>query len=82
MARIELKDGSFVEAPDDLTPEEKAWLDANRKPSTAKDVGKSIVSGLAEGAIRAPFIFGDALSLGARGGQFDQRHRIERGRTA
>lgn len=67
MARIELKDGSFVEAPDDLTPEEKAWLDANRKPSTAKDVGKSIVSGLAEGAIRAPFIFGDALSLGARG---------------
>lgn len=64
-----LRDGSKINAPEDMTPEESAWLQAEggkRDTSVLKDVGKSAVSGLAEGAIRAPFIGGDIFALGAR----------------
>ena len=69
MPRYKMPDGSLFDVPDDLTAEESAWLaEQQAQPvSTAKDIGKSAVSGLTEGALRAPFIFGDALSLGARG---------------
>lgn len=69
MPKYILKDGTRVEAPGDLTPEEQAWLDsegAKRETPVWKDVLKSAGSGLAEGAIRAPFIGGDLFALGAQ----------------
>jgi len=66
--RYKLADGEIVEAPEDLTPEERAWLQQQGgKPVISKlaDVGKAGLSGLVEGAIRAPFIGGDLGALGA-----------------
>lgn len=66
--RYKLANGEVVEAPEDLTPEESAWLQQQGgKPATSKlaDVAKSGLSGVVEGAIRAPFIGGDIASLGA-----------------
>jgi hypothetical protein len=69
MARYKLADGTLIDAPEDLSPEESAWLESQKAQpvSVLKDAGKSAVSGLVEGAVRAPFIAGDMLSLGARG---------------
>ena len=70
MPVYKLKDGSQVEAPDQLTSEEAAWLKSEGavmpKPSAWKDALKSGVSGLAEGALRAPFLGGDLFALGAQ----------------
>lgn len=66
--KYKLASGEVVEAPEDLTPEESAWLQQQGgKPAVGKleDVGKSGLSGVVEGAIRAPFIGGDIASLGA-----------------
>jgi hypothetical protein len=82
MPRYKLADGTLMDVPEDLTPEESAWLKEQKAQpvSTLKDVGKSALSGVTEGALRAPFIFGDLLSLGARGvnklapGTFDPKY--------
>lgn len=66
--RYKLANGEVVEAPEDLTPEESAWLQQQGgKPTVGKleDAAKAGVSGVVEGAIRAPFIGGDIASLGA-----------------
>ena len=68
MAKYKLKDGSIIEAPKDITPEETKWLtDNGAQKQTASgwaDAFKSGMSGLYEGAIRAPFILGDLSTMG------------------
>lgn len=64
MPKYKLKDGSIVDAPDDLTAEESAWLKAQGGVATtpvnpAVDFGKNLLGGVVEGAIRAPLIGAD-----------------------
>ena len=67
----ELADGRSVEVdPSVMTDETKAWLKqqgATGGPSVWKDVGKSALSGLVEGAIRTPLMVGDLGNLAVRG---------------
>lgn len=67
MPVVELRDGTRIEVPDDLTREEMQWLNQNRKNDTATDVSQSIGSGLLEGAIRGPLFVGDLGNLAVRG---------------
>lgn len=65
--KYKLANGEVVEAPEDLTPEESSWIkQQGGAPMTGKlaDAGKSLVSGLGEGAVRAPFLMGDLAHLG------------------
>ena len=84
MPVYKLADGSKVELPEDLQPEELAWLKENKavplETSGAKDVLKGAMSGITEGLFRAPLIGGDIINLGGtlinkiRPGTFDQEN--------
>lgn len=68
--KYKLADGRTVDGPETLTPEEAAWLkDQGGQPvgATLGGVVKNTIGGLAEGALRAPFIGGDLFALGATG---------------
>lgn len=72
MATYKLGDGSFIDGPDKPNAEQSAWLQsqggvAKGSPSVMKDVAKQGLTGLVEGAVRAPFIGADLLHLAGKG---------------